>query len=123
MGNPNLARWWTLYTKPTKHEQLLEPALASLGRPYRFNHPVTGRKWSFPDFLLLADNVVIEVDGESHTRKGAAEADAERTAFLATKGYRVFRCTNEQVAADPYATVDRLMIAAGLPWRTRKELN
>ena len=34
-----LMRWAKLYSKPTEAETALEPAIASLGTPYRFQHP------------------------------------------------------------------------------------
>lgn len=116
--NQFLSRWAKLYSNVTPAEQALEPAIASLGVPYRVQHPL----WAlhlFPDFVLLRDRVVIEVDDKSHRTKAGREKDAARTLRLAQNGWRVLRCTNEQALADPYGTVDRLMTTAGLPHRTR----
>ncbi|MGH7394528.1 MAG: DUF559 domain-containing protein, partial [Candidatus Methylomirabilales bacterium] len=80
-ANPMLTRWWTLSQHPTKHEQLLEPALASLGRPYRHCPPVrAGKLLTFPDFVLTLDWLVVEVDGPSH--KKTQVKDEERTQAL-----------------------------------------
>lgn len=117
MPPPMLMRWAKLYNG-TDAERAIEPAIASLGVPYRFQHPV----WSlslFPDFALLRQRLIIEVDDDSHKRK--KKADAERTAKLEKQGWRVVRCTNDEALSDPYKTVDRLMEAAGLALRTRKE--
>lgn len=111
-----LKRWAKLYSDPTPAEKALEPALASLGRPYRFQHPI----WSlgyFPDFVLTADKVIIEVDDPGHKRKDRAEKDAERTAKLTKAGWRVVRCTNAEALHDPCGTVNRLLDEVGLPYR------
>jgi very-short-patch-repair endonuclease len=98
----------------------LEPAIASLGVPYRFQHPV----WAlgvFPDFVLLQHRLVIEVDDDSHRRASKKKADAERTAKLERAGWRVVRCTNAEALSYPYQTIDRLMADAGLELRTVRE--
>lgn len=109
-------RWVRLY-RGTRAELALEPAVAALGRPYRFQHPV----WElgvFPDFVLTADGWIIEVDGEEHFTPAGLAADEERTRRLVAAGYRgVVRCTNREAVEAPYATVNRMMIQAGLPWR------
>lgn len=118
--NLMLTRWSKLYSQQTPAEAALEPALASLGQPYRFQHPV----WSagvFPDFVLLEQRVVIEVDDPSHRTRSKKTADAVRTAKLERLGWRVVRCTNDEALSDPYATVDRLMADIGLAYRTRKD--
>lgn len=118
MSSPFLLRNWAkLYSQQTEAEAALEPALASLGVPYRFQHPV----WAaglFPDFVLLHQRVVIEVDDKSHRSK--KKADAERTAKLKKLGWKVVRCTNEEAKQAPYDTVDRMMAEAGLPLRTTR---
>lgn len=118
MSSPFLLRNWAkLYSQQTPAEAALEPAIASLGVPYRFQHPV----WAaglFPDFALLDQRLVIEVDDKSHRRK--TKADAERTAKLERLGWRVVRCTNEEALEAPHNTVDRMMAEAGLPLRTNR---
>lgn len=114
-----LANWAKLYSQQTEAEAALEPALASLGVPYRFQHPV----WAagvFPDFVLLKERVVIEVDDRSHRAKAKMKADAERTAKLERLGWRVVRCSNEDALENPYRTVNHLMAQAGLPYRTKE---
>jgi len=111
-----LQRWARLHNL-TEAERSLEPAVASLGVPYRVQNPL----WAlglFPDFSLLSQKLIIEVDDPSHARK--RKADAERTAKLNRAGWRVFRCSNDEALTDPYGTVDRLMKAAGLELRTRR---
>lgn len=114
-----LQRWAKLYAQQTPAEKAIEPAIASLGVPYRFQHPL----WAlavFPDFVLLDDRVVLEVDDPSHATKRKRDADALRTKKLAGAGWRVVRCTNADALNDPYATVDRMMADLKLPHRTRK---
>jgi len=111
-----LKRWAKLYSDPTPAEKALEPFVASLGRPYRFQHPL----WSlgyFPDFVLLADKVIIEVDDPSHKRRERLLKDEERTQKLVRAGWHVVRCTNQQALDDPRGTVDRLLAEVGLPYR------
>jgi very-short-patch-repair endonuclease len=114
-----LSRWSGLYSNMTEAERAMEPAVASLGVRYRVQHPI----WSlgvFPDFALMDQKLVIEVDDPSHNTAKRKKADAERTAKLKRLGWRVVRCTNDEALADPYKTVDRLMQAAGLDLRTRR---
>ena len=47
----------------------------------------------FADMLCFADNLVIEVDGDTHV----AASDAHRDAFVAGKGFRTLRFTNADV--------------------------
>jgi very-short-patch-repair endonuclease len=42
--------------------------------------------------------IVIEVDGDTHASQEAY--DAQRTAFLESKGYRVLRFTNQDVGTN-----------------------
>lgn len=114
-----LSRWARLYSNQTDAEKALEPAIASLGVRYRTQHPL----WSlgvFPDFVLLDDRIVIEVDDPSHNTARKKKADQERTAKLQKAKWRVLRCTNDEALTDPYGTVDRLMQAAGLPHKPRR---
>jgi very-short-patch-repair endonuclease len=47
------------------------------------------------DFCTPSRKLIIEVDGSPHLDQG--ESDAERTAFLAAKGYHVLRFWNSDV--------------------------
>lgn len=115
-----LIRWSKLYANPTDAEAAIEPAIASLGVRYRFQHPLFGLRL-FPDFILPDYRLVIEVDDRSHRTKKKIAADAERTERLNSGHWTVVRCSNEEAEGDPYGTVDRLMTEAGLPLRTRRE--
>lgn len=112
-----LLRWAKLYSHPTEAEAALEPAIASLGIPYRFQHPLWGLSL-FPDFALLNERVVIEVDDSSHQTTKKKKDDLERTSKLNKHNWRVVRCTNLQATTNPYGTIDSLMEQLGLPYRT-----
>ncbi len=115
-----LIRWSKLYANPTDAEAAIEPAIASLGVRYRFQHPLFGLRL-FPDFILPDYRLVIEVDDPSHGTKKKRIADAERTERLTKGGWSVVRCTNDEAEDDPYGAVDRMMTEAGLQLRTRRE--
>jgi very-short-patch-repair endonuclease len=113
-----MLRNWSALSKGTPAEWAIEPAVASLGRPYRWQHPLWGLSL-FPDFALIQDKVVLEIDDQRHfTTRGKAK-DVERTAKLVKAGWRVVRCTNEEALSDPYGAVDRMCEEAGLSYRTR----
>lgn len=103
------AKWAQLYTGQTKSEAALEPAVAALGRPYRFQHPFFGNHF-FVDFALTEDKIIIEVDGKSHSGIAAKEADAERTRIIEKQGWTVVRCKNEDAVRDPAGTVARCLL-------------
>jgi very-short-patch-repair endonuclease len=108
--NPMASRWCNLY-RGTPAEHSLEPAVAALGVPYRTQYPLFlfSKLRYFPDFVLLEQRVIIEVDDPSHDRAVKREEDAERTAELQKAGWRVVRCTNDEAIARPFRTVQRLM--------------
>lgn len=114
-----LKNWASLYANITPAERALEPALASLGVRYRVQHPIFALGYIL-DFVLPDHKLAIEVDDRSHRRASKKQKDAERTAKLQAKGWRVIRCTNEEAEAAPWDTVDRLMEQAGLPFRTNR---
>ncbi|MDY7108554.1 MAG: DUF559 domain-containing protein [Planctomycetota bacterium] len=62
------------------------------------------------DFCCPARNLVIEVDGESHVGRGAI--DAERDAFLRSRGMIVIRVTNDDVLRDTDAVCEFIVRAA-----------
>lgn len=106
--NPWIAKhssyWWALYHAATDPELTLEPEIAALGAPYRFQHPLLG---CFCDFALPVQKIVVEVDGASHKKKGAPERDAARDAKMAKHGWTVLRLSNETALDDPKGWVRR----------------
>lgn len=100
-----LLRYWAkLYSSPTDSEKAIEPAIAALGEPYRAQHPFFSLK-HIADFVLLNRKLIIEVDGDSHSRPAQIKKDLEHTIALKALGYEVIRVTNEQAQAIPEETV------------------
>ena len=60
------------------------------------------------DFYNAELKLAIEIDGDSHFRDGAQVYDAEREAFLASKGTRFLRFTNQQVYEDLEGVVNAI---------------
>jgi very-short-patch-repair endonuclease len=59
------------------------------------------------DFLCYEESLVIEIDGGHHQLQ--ARADAERTAWLQSRGFRVIRFWNNQVLAEPDDVLDAIL--------------
>ena len=55
------------------------------------------------DFVCIKKKLVIELDGGQHLEQ--EQYDAERTAFLQSKGYRVLRFWNHDVMIDLNAVI------------------
>lgn len=89
-----LGYWYRLYTQMTAPEKSLEVAIAKLGERYRSQHPFLGLK-HFADFALLDRKVIIEVDGDSHTKLLQREKDLKHTIALKALGWEVVRMSNE----------------------------
>ncbi len=83
---------------PTASEARLWSALRAgqLGVSFRRQVPVGDR--FIADFLAPSVRLVVDVDGEYHARRGAA--DARRDSKLRGMGYRVLRLKAELVMAD-----------------------
>ncbi len=84
-----------LRKNPTEAEKRLWDALR--GRQidrhrFRRQHPLGAY---VVDFVCLAEKLVVEVDGGQHAEN--LHADAERTAWLQSRGYRVLRFWNNDV--------------------------
>ena len=103
-----LKYWAWGYNNPTESELALEPAVAKLGKRYRFQHPFF-KFHHLADFVLLDDKIVIEVDGASHNTPEQKIKDLKHTAELEALGYKVVRCKNEEAKSRPTETVAKLM--------------
>jgi len=108
-------RHWSLLHKMTEPELALEPAIASLGVPYRCQHPLLGH---FCDFALPTYKIVVEVDGKSHDDAEARAADKVRDAKMQTKGWKVVRLKNAEALENPFGWVE----ANVKPLLTKKEI-
>lgn len=60
------------------------------------------------DFVCHRAKVVVELDGSQHGEVDARAYDAERTAFLNGRGYRVVRFPNREVFRDRDYVVDAI---------------
>ena len=58
------------------------------------------------DFMCRAAMLAIEIDGDSHGV--TVEADAQRTAFIETFGWRVIRFTNADVMGNLEGVLERI---------------
>lgn len=103
--------WARLLLNPTESEVALEPAVAALGEPYRFQWPFFGLK-HIADFLLVNRKLIIEVDGASHDTPKQKYKDITHTLSLKKLGYEVIRVTNEQAKRDPEGTVKAALAAS-----------
>jgi len=89
-----LERAKEMRANPTQAEGVLWQQLKSkkLGIKIRQQHLIED---FIVDFVCLSKKLIVEVDGKIHENQ--VEKDAERTAILETKGYKVIRFTNEEV--------------------------
>jgi very-short-patch-repair endonuclease len=103
-----------LRTEQTPLEQKLWYALRAKrfeGAKFR-RQVVIGRY--IVDFACRSPTMlIIEVDGDTHA--GRERYDAQRTAFLENKGYRVLRFTNQDVATNDAGVLMVISQALQLP--------
>ncbi len=66
------------------------------------------------DFACHSAKLIIEVDGGQHNEDEGLEADAHRTDWLETQGYRVFRFWNSDVLFNIDGVQQTLRLALGL---------
>jgi very-short-patch-repair endonuclease len=64
------------------------------------------------DFLCHRARLIVEVDGGRHANPGVASNDAERQAWIESRGYRVLRFSNEQVLGDVRGVVRAVFAVA-----------
>ena len=65
------------------------------------------------DFACFKENVVIEIDGHTHSTVAELEYDRRRQKFLEGEGYKVIRCPNEDVMANDEGVIMEVLIATG----------
>ncbi len=81
----------------TKAEIVLWTRLRRYDRePHKFRrqHPIG---LYVADFAHLKAKLVVELDGATHSEDAELAHDAKRTAYLASRGWRVIRFTNDDV--------------------------
>lgn len=66
-------------------------------------------KFYIADIYLPHSNVVVEIDGGYHETKEQIQKDYDRDEDLISCGYRVFRCTNDNVLKSPEVVYTSLL--------------
>jgi len=85
--------WWHLRHLPTEGTHFRRQA--TIG-PY------------FVDFAYHEKRIVIEIDGAQHGLPDKSAADAIRTAFLSSQGYRVLRFWNNEVLRETRSVMEAI---------------
>lgn len=60
------------------------------------------------DFVCFAEKFVIELDGPQHLQTESAEYDAQRTQWLAARGFHVLRFRNQELDENIHAVVEAI---------------
>ena len=97
-----------LRTEQTDAEQLLWHLLRNrrfFKVKFRRQHPVAPYVL---DFYCHEERLGIELDGGQHNEPDKRRVDAERTAFLKSKGIRIIRFWNNEVLQETEAVLERL---------------
>ncbi|HYG68462.1 MAG TPA: endonuclease domain-containing protein, partial [Anaeromyxobacteraceae bacterium] len=91
----------------TSAEVIVWSALRSrrLGAKWRRQHPVGPYVL---DVFCAEARVAVELDGDSHYVGDGPVRDVERDAYLAARGIRVLRFTNDQVFRELDAVLERV---------------
>ncbi|WP_445956917.1 isoleucine--tRNA ligase [Yeosuana sp.] len=93
---------------PTEAEKVLWESLKTKqldGYKFRREHIIDEY---IVDFVCLAKNLVIEVDGGYHNHPEIQEADTFRTENLENLGFRVIRFTNEEVMGNIDSVLEKI---------------
>jgi hypothetical protein len=74
----------------------------------------TGRRGKYPPHYSIDVGcpilkIGIEVDGPSHRGQAARRRDQRKTRLLRSMGWRIYRCTNDQLRTDYDHTISRLL--------------
>ena len=107
-GSRNRARH--LRRNPTDAEKRLWRAL----RPLRHTHAIHTRRQMplgpyIADFAIVAQNLVIEIDGGHH----GGEADAGRDTWMTERGWRVLRFWNTDISDNLEGVMETIYEACG----------
>jgi 5-methyltetrahydrofolate--homocysteine methyltransferase len=94
--------------KPTEAEKMLWNVLSNKGIEgfkFRRQHIIGDY---IVDFLCLEKRLIIELDGSIHSLPEQIEHDKERTIWLESKGFKVFRYTNKEVLNNLFETIQSI---------------
>jgi very-short-patch-repair endonuclease len=72
------------------------------------------------DFACHRAKVIVELDGDQHGTDEGVAYDAERTAFLEARGYRVIRFANWEVLKERQRVLDYILHVATSPHPDRR---
>jgi len=95
--------------KPTEAERILWKILKNKqfeGFKFRRQH-IIGKY--IADFVCLKRRLIIELDGKIHQLPDNKEADAVRTEWLESQGFKVIRFTNEALIGDTENTLNTIL--------------
>ena len=109
LGQPapgSVKRARRLRRESTVAERALWAALRKLKLNFRRQVPI-GRY--IADFAHHDSKLLIEIDGYYHGVGGRPEKDADRTAWLASEGFRVIRFSEKAVRDDLERVVERIV--------------
>lgn len=83
-------------SNPTEAESLLWLMVKGgrLGRNFKRQHVIG---CFIVDFVCIETKLIVEIDGGYHSQPGQQANDAERTAWLESKGFKVIRFSNAEV--------------------------
>jgi len=65
------------------------------------------------DFVCFTHRLIVELDGPQHVAEKGQVHDACRTAWLASRGFRVIRFRNQALDEDIWGAVDEIKRALG----------
>jgi very-short-patch-repair endonuclease len=74
------------------------------GFKFRRQHPIPPY---VADFVCLEQKLIVELDGGQHAERTAR--DAERTAYLESKGFRVIRFWNDEALKQTDAVLEEIL--------------
>ena len=100
--------------QPTYAEQWFWKALRRTGLHFRRQAPFGPYN---VDFVCHEHRLILELDGGIHDLPSVAARDAERDAWLTSRGYRVMRFANAQAIADIDGVIQEILarISADTP--------
>ena len=104
----------TLRRSATDAESLLWYHLRSrrFNAKFRRQHPLGPY---ILDFVSIDHRLVVELDGTQHYTSDGVVADAERTAFLESRGLRVLRFTNVDLLTETESVLESIQRAPSEP--------
>ncbi len=73
------------------------------------------------DFVCFSQQLIVELDGPQHVESEGRAHDARRTAWLATRGFRVLRFRNHELDEDIQAVVAAIKHAISVANPTRMQ--